>query len=159
MHNLMNMKKDTFRGVFTNANDLRNGGSINEAIFNLGFNGKQSNYEYVEVFVDNFVLNTKALTNKIYNVRADLYQPNSISGFTGGGASNIIASVVSTNHTGNRTDDLGLSYQNSTAPIQISNIPDKVKVFITNSEDNNVIDLDSNNNFYTLTLRFCAYYK
>ena len=155
----MDMKKDTFRAVLTNSNDLRYGGSISEPIFNLKFNGKQSNYEYIELFVDNFVLDTDDLATPIFNIRADFYQPNSISGFSNGGSSDIIGSVVSSNHSGNRTIDLGLSYQNSTAPIQISSIPDKVKITLSSAESNNVIDLMTGNNFYVLTLRFCAYYR
>jgi len=159
MHNLMDMKKDTFRAVLTNSNDLRNGGTISEPIFNLKFNGKQSNYEYIELFVDNFVLDTDDLATSIFNIRADFYQPNSISGYSNGGSSDIIGSVVSSNHATNRTIDLGLSYQNSTAPIQISSIPDKVKITLSPAISNDVIDLITNNNFYVLTLRFCAYYR
>lgn len=155
----MDMKKDTFRAVLTNANDLRNGGSISEPIFNLKFNGKQSNYEYIELFVDNFVLDTDDLGTPIFNIRADFYQPNSISGYSNGGSSDIIGSVVSSNHSASRTIDLGLSYQNPTAPIQITSIPDKVKITLSSAESNAVIDLITANNFYVLTLRFCAYYK
>ena len=156
----MELKKDTFRAVLTNSNDLRDGGTLSEPIFNLKFNGKQSNYEYVELFVDNFVIDTINLTISSYNVRADLYQPNSISSYSIGGSSDILASIVSPNKTASRTIDLGLSYQNPNAPIQISSIPDKIRVFLTKGTgEDGIINLETNNNIYVLTLRFNAYYK
>ncbi len=151
-------KKDTFKAVLTNSDDNRFGGTINEAVFNLGFSNKKNNYEYIELYVDNFCIDTDDLGNQFYCVRADFYQPNSINSLTNG-SNDIIATVVQPNLATSRTVDLALTYQNPTAPIQIGSIPNKVSVRITNIENNNTIDLYTNNNFYILNLRFIAYYN
>ncbi len=117
---------------------------------------KRKNYKKLILYVDNFNLQTKGLTNLSYIVNADMLEYNSYNSRSKG-ANTVLASIFANATATGRTSDFALTYSNSTAPIQIQNLPDYVNITITDV-DNVGINLSAVENFWDLDLRIEAYY-
>ena len=149
---------DTFRIMLDSENPLTQDETIGEYTFHIRLPFTRSDYKKYVLYVDNFSISLKGLTTQSVHVRLlNLSNYNSYSSQTGGN-NNIIAYVYSPNMTADRTTDLVLNYQGSTAPYHVSSLPNNLAIKIAEMDNAN-INLSSANNFWTLNLRIDAYYE
>ena len=146
---------DTYR-IYLNSEDL-DGGTRNNAIFNVRIPNKRDNYRRFELFVDDFTieLGTTTISSILVNLNNSL-QYNSWNSTTKG-QNPTIASVFPQSQTSARTDNLVCVYQNSTAPYTLQALPTDMNIILTDI-DGATLDLDTNSNFWILNLRIDAHY-
>ena len=148
--------KDIIRIVLDSESNTRSEDADGVFEYDIRLPVKRSNYKKLVLYIDNFSINTKGLTKEVYRLHSNFTEYNSFNSKTGGG-NNILCSVVSNAIASGRTTDFALSYEGSTAPIQITNIPDMLKIEIKDI-DNVGVDMSNASNVWILNLRIEAFY-
>lgn len=149
------MKTHTYTYFLSSA--TRDSGTIANASFNTQMMTLRDDYVGFCLYVDNITLDTDEATAKSIVFRlTNCNQKNSYNSINKSG-SNVIATLINSNVSTSRTADVASSYQNSTAPIQIDHLPDRMNVLITNASNMTALDLTTNSNNWTAKLRVDAY--
>jgi len=148
--------KDIIRLCLDSESNTRS--SDNDGIFeyDIKLPVKRTNYKKLVLYIDNFAINIKGLTKEVYRLHSNFTEYNSFNSYVGG-SNTVLCSVVANAIASGRTTDFALSYQGSTAPIQITNIPDMLKMEIRDI-DNNGVDMTNISNVWILNLRIEAFY-
>tara|TARA_Y100001937_G_C7055300_1_gene301081 strand:- start:267 stop:728 length:462 start_codon:yes stop_codon:yes gene_type:complete len=124
--------------------------------YKINLPSKKVNYKKIMLYVDNFQICLKGLTTESVEVKASLPQYNSYNSRTKAN-NTTIACVYNPNTASGRTADLSIQYQNSTAPFEINNLPNDLRIDLVD-QDNAGINMSNANNFFQLDLRIEAFY-
>lgn len=149
------MKTHTYTYFLSSA--TRDSGTIANATFNTKMMTLRDNYVGFCLYVDNITMDTDELTMSQLVFRlTNVNQLNSYNSINNSG-SNVIATLINTNGATGASTDIASTYQNSNAPIPISNLPDAMNVLITNTVNSTALDLTTNANHWSIKLRIEAY--
>ena len=124
--------------------------------YKLKFPVKRNNYKKIELYIDNLQLQTKGLASLSYVLSSNMIEYNSYNSRTKG-ANNVLAVLFADATATGRTNDFTLTYSNSTAPIQIENIPEQLQIKIQDI-DGSPVSFQNANNLWSLDLRFECFY-
>lgn len=148
--------KDIIRIVLDSESNTRSTDEDGVFEYDIRLPVKRSNYKKLVLYIDNFSINTKGLTKEVYRLHSNFTEYNSFNSKTNG-SNNVLCSVVANAIASGRTTDFALSYEGSTSPIQITNIPDMLKIEIKDI-DNAGVDMSNISNVWILNLRIEAFY-
>ena len=150
-------KSDVFR-LYLNGEDADLSDTSNGSFtFNVKLQSRNVNYTKYILYVDDFNICLKGLTDTNILLQANIGQYNSYNSKTKGN-NQIIATIFSKNTASARTDDLSLNYQAATTPNHITTLPNQLILNITNV-DNSAVDMSNANNFFCANLRIEAFYE
>jgi len=147
-------KMDTIYIVLNSDDNLGTSGAHNDCRYNVRIGGLLQNYEKYRLYVDNFSLDTNGLTLSTgLQVVLNVGQSRSYNSLTNG-TNNTILTLWKIDTVATRD---GFNYDGSTKPIEIDNLP--VGEIIVSIQDcqGASIDMATNSNFWTLTLRVEMY--
>jgi len=130
--------------------------SLGKYEYNLKFPVKKNNYKKIILYIDNFQIQTKGLGSLSYVLSSNMIEYNSYNSKTKG-TNNVLAVLLADATATGRTNDFTLSYSNSTAPIEIQNIPELLQINITDI-DGTAISFANANNMWALDIRFECFY-
>ncbi len=148
--------KDIIRLCLDSESNIRSNEETGVYEYDIRLPVKRSNYKKLILYIDNFAINIKGLTKEVYRLHSNFTEYNSFNSKTEG-ANTVLCSVVSNAVASGRATDFALSYEGSTAPIHITNIPDMLKIEVRDI-DNAGIDMQNASNVWILNLRIEAYY-
>lgn len=150
-------KSDVFR-LYLNGEDADLSDTTNGSFtFNVKLQSRNVNYTKYILYVDDFNICLKALTDTNILLQANIGQYNSYNSKTKGN-NQILATIFNPQTASGRTDDLSLNYQAPNTPNHITTLPNQLILNITNV-DNTVVDMSNANNFFCANIRIEAFYE
>lgn len=155
------IKTETFTAQLSNNNP--DSGTKTYATFRLNIpNKRASGYEKITMYVDAFNADVFSLSTTGILVQAKgIYQKNSLSTITKGSCITIAQCSRplyrnASNVLIESQDDI--EFYGPNTPIEITGIPEEITINLTNINGALELNLDTNNNFYHIKLRFVCEY-
>lgn len=147
-------KMDTIYIVLNSDDSLGTDGEHNDCRYNVKIGGLLQNYEKYRLYVDNFSLDTNGIPlDTGLQVVINVGQSRSYNSLTDG-TNNTILTLWKVDTSSTRD---GFNYDGSTKPIEIDTLPvGEIIVSIQNCQGNK-LDMATNSNFWTLTMRVDMY--
>lgn len=152
---------DTFTVQLTNL--AIDSGDKSSATYRLNIpNKRMTGYDKITMYCDAFNADLFNLNvNTILIMASSFYQKNSLSSITKGSAKTIgqCSRPIFRDASNNIVEKLdNVEFYGSTAPMEITSIPDEVTIHLSSLGGDDAIDLVTNGNHYHLKLRFVCEY-
>ena len=148
--------RDVFR-IYLNGEDADlQTATLGNFTFNVKLPARRVQYTKYILYVDDFNICLKGLTDTNILLQANIGQYNSYNSKTKGN-NQIIATIFNKNTASARTDDLSLNYQAPNTPNIITTLPNELVLNITNI-DNTAVNMSDSENFFCVNLRIEAFY-
>ena len=157
MHGLCDCMKDVIKIHLDSESSDITDSSNGKYTFNMKFPVRRNDYKKIVLYVDDWELQTKALSDLAYVLNFEnVSELNSYNSRTKGNNS-VIATLFANGVNGARSTDFALNYQAPLTPHIINSVPNTLTIKITDIL-NTGLDFSSADNFWALTLRLECYY-
>jgi hypothetical protein len=148
--------RDVFR-IYLNGEDADlQTATLGNFTFNVKLPARRVQYTKYILYVDDFNICLKGLTDSNILLKCNVGQYNSFNSTTKGN-NQVIATIFNPQTASGRTDDLSLNYQAPNTPNIITTLPNELVLNITNI-DNTAVNMSDSENFFCVNLRIEAFY-